>query len=453
WNVPNRIPYASEVTVEDGAPITQKIKAKEAGTVKYFLLKGDYLERYEVVKSGYVVEEKGLFAVVVDADDREAIRHYIARGSVVDTDDNALVEGDSTLAHPATDESVVIAEWDPYSNPVISESNGTVTFEDIIPGTTVSEQFDELTGKTRLMVNDHYPVEYKPTIVLATTEGEIIRYAVGSKTAIYVENNADVQVADILAKTPKALQKSSDITGGLPRVSELFEARRPKEIALIAEVDGVVSFGKPLRGKQRIIIASENGIVKEYFVDKNLQALVNVGDFVHAGEQLTTGQMSSHEILRIMGTKALFNYLVTEVQSVYRSQGVSISDKHIEVIFTQMLRQIKIVASGDTKFITGDLISHNKFQEENAKILRLGGEPAIAEPFLVGITRASVSADSIISAASFQDTTKVLTEAAVSAKIDDLTDLKENVIIGRTIPVGTGIYKEQTIQFHEDEEA
>ena len=453
WNVPNRIPYASEVTVEDGAPITQKIKAKEAGTVKYFLLKGDFLERYETVKTGYTVEEKGLFAVIVDGDDREAIRHYIARGSIVDIDDNAVVEGDSILAHPTTDESVVIAEWDPYSNPTISESNGTVTFEDVIPGTTVTEQFDELTGKTRLMVNDHYPVEYKPTIVLATTEGEIIRYAVSSKTAIYVENNADVQVADILAKTPKALQKSSDITGGLPRVSELFEARRPKAIALIAEVDGIVSFGKPLRGKQRIIIASENGIVKEYFVDKNLQALVNLGDFVHAGEQLTTGQMSSHEILRIMGTKALFNYLVTEVQSVYRSQGVSISDKHIEVIFTQMLRQIKIVASGDTKFIRGDLISQKKFKEENAKILRLGGEPAIAEPFLVGITRASVSADSIISAASFQDTTKVLTEAAVSAKVDDLTDLKENVIIGRTIPVGTGIYKEQTIVFEEDEDA
>jgi len=453
WNVPNRIPYASEITVEDGSPITQKIKAKEAGTVKFFLLKGDYLERYEAVKSGYTVEEKGLFAVVVDGDDREAIRHYIARGSIVDVDDNATVEGDITLAHPASDESVVIAEWDPYSNPVISESTGVVTFEDIIPGTTVSEQFDELTGKTRLMVNDHYPVEYKPTIVLATTEGDIIRYAVTSKTAIYVQDGENVAVADILAKTPKALQKSSDITGGLPRVSELFEARRPKAIALIAEIDGVVSFGKPLRGKQRIIIASENGIVKEYFVDKNLVALVNVGDFVHAGEQLTSGQMSSHEILRIMGTKALFNYLVTEVQSVYRSQGVSISDKHIEVIFTQMLRQVKIVASGDTKFIRDDLISRKKFQEENAKILRLGGEPAIAEPFLVGITRASVSADSIISAASFQDTTKVLTEAAVSAKIDDLTDLKENVIIGRTIPVGTGIYKEQEIVFNEDEEA
>jgi len=453
WNVPNRIPYASEVMVKDGAPITQKIKAKEAGTVKFFLLKGDYLERYEDIKAGYTVAEKGLFAVVVDSDDREAIRHYIARGSIVDIDDDAVVTADSMLAHPASDESIVIAEWDPYSNPIISESNGTIVFEDIIPGVTASEQFDELTGKTRLMVNEHIAAEYKPTIVLATQEGEIIRYAVAPKTAVYAQNNSEVKVADILAKTPKALQKSRDITGGLPRVSELFEARRPKEIALIAEIDGVVSFGKPLRGKQRIIIASENGIMKEYFVDKSLHALVSPGDFVHAGEQLTTGHMSSHEILRIMGTKALYNYLVTEVQQVYRSQGVSIADKHIEVIFTQMLRQIKIVASGDTKFIVGDLISSNKFQEENQKILRLGGEPAIAEPFLVGITRASVSADSIISAASFQDTTKVLTEAAVSAKIDDLTDLKENVIIGRTIPVGTGIYKDQTIKFKEDSEA
>jgi len=453
WNVPNRIPYASEVMVKDGAPITQKIKAKEAGTVKFFLLKGDYLERYNEIEAGYTVTEKGLFAVVVDNDDREAIRHYIARGSIVDINDDAVVEADSVLAHPATDESIVIAEWDPYSNPIISEANGTVTFEDIIPGVTASEQFDELTGKTRLMVNEHIVSDYKPAIVLATEDGEIIRYAISPKTAVYAQNNSEVKVADILAKTPKALQKSRDITGGLPRVSELFEARRPKDIALIAEIDGVVSFGKPLRGKQRIIIASENGIIKEYFVDKNLHALVSTGDFVHAGEQLTTGHMSSHEILRIMGTKALYNYLVTEVQQVYRSQGVSIADKHIEVIFTQMLRQIKIVAAGDTKFIVGDLISRNKFQEENEKILRLGGEPAIAEPFLVGITRASVSADSIISAASFQDTTKVLTEAAVSAKIDDLTDLKENVIIGRTIPVGTGIYKDQTIKFNEDEEA
>jgi DNA-directed RNA polymerase subunit beta' len=279
-----------------------------------------------------------------------------------------------------------------------------------------------------------------------------MRYAIEAKSSLYVEDGATVKVADIIAKTPKALQKSSDITGGLPRVSELFEGRRPKATALISEIDGTVSFGKLLRGKVRIVVSSSEGIVKEYFVDKSHVAVVAAGDFVHAGERLTSGIISSHELLRIMGVKALYNYLVSEVQQVYRSQGVNIADKHIEVIFTQMLRQIKIVKSGDTKFIQGDLISKAKFAQENEKITRLGGRPAIAEPFLVGITRAAVSADSIISAASFQDTTKVLTEAAVSAKVDDLNDLKENVIIGRTIPVGTGIYKDQEIMFNTQED-
>lgn len=446
WNVPSRIPYASEISVANGAPVTQKITAKEEGVVKYFLLKGDYLERFEGVQAGYEVVEKGLFAAVVDSNNREAVRHYIARGSVIVTNDNENVEATTLLAKPTNDESVVIAEWDPYSNPIISEANGVVTYEDIIIGATATEQVDELTGKTRLMINDHISNEYKPTVVLATEDGEILRYAIEPKSSIYVADGSEVKIADIIAKTPKALQKSSDITGGLPRVSELFEGRRPKATALISEIDGVVSFGKPLRGKVRIIVTSaEHGIIKEYFVDKSHEPVVSPGDFVHSGERLTTGILSSHELLRIMGVKALYNYLVSEVQQVYRSQGVNIADKHIEVIFTQMLRQVKIVKSGDTKFIEGDLISKNKFAAENEKIIRLGGRPAIAEPFLVGITRAAVSADSIISAASFQDTTKVLTEAAVSAKVDDLGNLKENVIIGRTIPVGTGIYKDQEV--------
>ncbi len=452
WNVPSRIPYASEVLVDDGAPVTQKILAKEKGVVKYFLLKGDYLERFEGVKAGYEVVEKGLFATVVDSNLREAIRHYIARGSVIVTEDDESVDTNTLLAKPATDESVVIAEWDPYSNPVISEANGTIKYEDIIVGITATEQMDELTGKTRLMISDHIPADYKPTIVLASEDGELLRYPIDSKSSIFIQDGATVKVADIIAKTPKALQKSSDITGGLPRVSELFEGRRPKATALISEIDGVVTLGKPLRGKIRIIVSSDNGIIKEYFVDKSHVAVVNPGDFVHAGERLTSGIISSHELLRIMGVKALYNYLISEVQQVYRSQGVNISDKHIEVIFTQMLRQVKIVKSGDTKFIEGDLISKAKFAQENEKIIRLGGRPSIAEPYLVGITRAAVSADSIISAASFQDTTKVLTEAAVSAKVDDLNDLKENVIIGRTIPVGTGIYKNQEIVFYQDEE-
>ena len=452
WNIPSSIPYASELLVENGAPVTQKILAKEDGVVKYFLLKGDYLERFEGLKAGYEVIEKGLFAAVIDTNNREAVRHYIARGSVIVSEDNEVVDASSLLAKPASDESVVIAEWDPYSNPIISEANGTVKFEDIIIGTTATEQVDDLTGKTRLMINDHISSEYKPTIILATQDDELLRYAIESKSSIFVEDGAEVKVADIIAKTPKALQKSSDITGGLPRVSELFEGRRPKATALISEIDGNVSFGKMLRGKVRIIVTSDSGLIKEYFVDKSHEAVVNAGDFVHAGERLTSGIISSHELLRIMGVKALYNYLVSEVQQVYRSQGVNIADKHIEVIFTQMLRQIKIVKSGDTKFIEGDLVSKSKFKVENEKIIRLGGRPAIAEPFLVGITRAAVAADSIISAASFQDTTKVLTEAAVSAKVDDLNDLKENVIIGRTIPVGTGIYKDQTVVLESEEE-
>ena len=453
WNVPSRIPYASELLVENGAPVTQKILAKEEGTVKYFILKGDYLERFEGLKPGYEVVEKGLFATVVDSNNREAVRHYIARGSVIVVEDDESVDAMTLIAKPANDESVAIAEWDPYSNPIISEANGTISYEDIIVGTTATEQMDELTGKTRLMINDHISSEYKPTVVLATEDGELLRYAIDPKSSVFVADGMVVKVADIIAKTPKALQKSSDITGGLPRVSELFEGRRPKATALISEIDGVVSFGKPLRGKVRIIISNnDNGIIKEYFVDKSHVAVVSVGDFVHAGERLTSGILSSHELLRIMGVKALYNYLVSEVQQVYRSQGVNIADKHIEVIFTQMLRQVKIVKSGDTKFIEADLISKAKFAAENEKIIRLGGRPAIAEPFLVGITRAAVSADSIISAASFQDTTKVLTEAAVSAKVDDLNNLKENVIIGRTIPVGTGIYKDQEVQFSSEED-
>ena len=448
WNVPSRIPYASELLVADGAPVTKKIIAKEKGTVKYFLLKGDYLERIEGLEAGHNVTQKGLFATVVDSNNREAIRHYIARGSVLVAGDDEIVDATALIAKPSSDESVVIAEWDPYSNPIISEANGVISYEDIIVGTTASEQLDELTGKSRLMINDHISSDYKPTIVLATEDGELLRYAIEPKSSIYVANGSEVKIAEIIAKTPKALQKSTDITGGLPRVSELFEGRRPKATALISEIDGTVSFGKMLRGKIRIVISnSENGIMKEYFVDKSHESVVNEGDFVHAGERLTSGILSSHELLRIMGVKALYNYLVSEVQQVYRSQGVNIADKHIEVIFTQMLRQIKIVKSGDTKFIEGDLISKAKFAAENVKIMRLGGRPAIAEPFLLGITRAAVSADSIISAASFQDTTKVLTEAAVSAKVDNLENLKENVIIGRTIPVGTGIYKNQEVVF------
>ncbi len=419
----------------------------QKGKVKFFLLKGDYIERIDTIKEGEYVKEKGLFAVIVDDNEREAARHYIARGSLVKIKDDSVVSRGDIIAAPKSDDHIVIAEWDPYSEPIIAESNGRVKFEDIIPGVTVVEQFDELTGESRLALNEYIPTTYKPAIVLATDDGEIITYALDPKTSIFIKDGDRVSIADILAKTPKAAQKSSDITSGLPRVSELFEARRPKDPAHIAKINGTVSFGKPLRGKKRLILTDENGGMVEQFIDKQRSVVVAEGDFVHTGEKLTDGTISSHDILAALGEKALYDYIVEEVQMVYRRQGVNISDKHIEIVVSQMMRQVKVMDSGDSKFIGGDLVSKRKFVEENKKVMKLFGEPAIAEPLLVGITRAAVGADSIISAASFQDTTKVLTSASIAGTVDSLEDLKENVVIGRLIPVGTGMIDLDSVKF------
>ncbi|MFV0482455.1 MAG: DNA-directed RNA polymerase subunit beta', partial [Campylobacteraceae bacterium] len=445
WNVPKRIPYAADLKVNDGDPIVQKIKSEAVGIVKFYKLKADFLERTKDFKKGDVVTEKGIFAVVADKDDREAIRHYIPRNSVLEVNDNTEVTSEVLLATPKTDEKTTIAEWDPYSTPIIAEDDGKVTFEDIEPGTSAVEQYDELTGQSRLVINEYLPSGIKPALIVTTKNGELIKYQLEPKTAIFIQDGAEIRQADLLARTPKAIAKSKDITGGLPRVSELFEARRPKNTAVIAEIDGVIRFGKPLRSKERIIIEGNNGAVSEYLIDKAQQIHVHAGEYVHAGERLTDGVASSHDILRILGEKALHYYLISEIQQVYRRQGVAINDKHIEVIVSQMLRQIKIVDSGNTNFIEGDLVSRRKFKEENERIIRLGGEPAIAEPVLLGVTRAAIGSDSIISAASFQETTKVLTEASIAAKTDHLEDLKENVILGRTIPVGTGMYDEENM--------
>ncbi|MFR8441635.1 MAG: DNA-directed RNA polymerase subunit beta', partial [Campylobacter sp.] len=278
------------------------------------------------------------------------------------------------------------------------------------------------------------------------SKGEPIKYNLGPKTAIFTNKGDQVAIADILARTPKAAAKSKDITGGLPRVSELFEARRPKNTAIIADIDGTVRFDKALRAKERIIIEGEDGTSAEYLIDKSRQIQVRNGEFVHAGEKLTDGVISSHDVLRILGEKALHYYLISEIQQVYRSQGVVISDKHIEIIVSQMLRQVRIVDSGDTQLIVGDLISRRRFKEENERIVKMSGEPAIAESVLLGVTRAAVGSDSVISAASFQETTKVLTEASIAGKFDRLEDLKENVILGRIIPVGTGLYKDKEVK-------
>ena len=450
WNVPNRIPFASEIKVEDGEPIAKKVVAGANGVLKFYILKGDYLERLRNIKKGHVVTEKGLFVVVADEDDREAVRYYIPRNSIIKANDSDTVDSKAVISEPENQEKTVIAEWDPYSMPVIAEAAGRVSYEDIEPGYSAAEQYDEATGQSRLVINEYLPSGIKPTIVISTDEGKMIRYQLEPKTAIFVTDGATVAQADILAKTPKAVAKSKDITGGLPRVSELFEARRPKNTAIIAEIDGTVRFEKPLRSKERIVIHADDGATSEYLIDKTRQIQVRDGEFIHAGEKLTDGLISSHDVLRILGEKALHYYLISEIQQVYRSQGVAIADKHIEIIVSQMLRQVKIVDSGDTNFITGDMISRTRFKEENERIMRMGGNPAIAEPILLGVTRAAIGSDSVISAASFQETTKVLTEASIAAKIDHLEDLKENVILGRMIPVGTGLYQDQKIKLKQN---
>ena len=450
WSVPIHIPYASELKVEDGAPVTQVVKADAKGTVHYFLLEGDYLESKVDIKKGEEVTQKGLFAVIVDDNNREAARHYISRGSIIEAGSGEIINRDDVIAKPKEETQIVIAEWDPYSDPIIATTSGTVHFEDVIPGVTAYEQFDEITGETRLTLNDYIAPNYKPAIILATEDGEVIKYPLEPKSAIFVQDGAKVQEADILAKKAKAAIKSSDITGGLPRVSELFEARRPKDIALIAKIDGTIRFGKPIRGKERLYIVNGEKEV-EYIVDKGKEILVREGDFVHTGELLTSGQVSSHDLLEALGEKALYEHIISEVQQVYRRQGVNIADKHIEIVVSQMLRQVKIVDSGDTKFIEGDLVSKRRFNEENEKIISRGGRPAIAEPVLVGITRAAVNADSIISAASFQDTTKVLTSASIAGAVDRLEDLKENVVIGRLVPVGTGMIDTKSIKVEPNE--
>ncbi|ANV98066.1 DNA-directed RNA polymerase subunit beta/beta' [Helicobacter enhydrae] len=441
WNVPNRIPYGSELNIQDGTSIAQDIFAQASGVVKYYALEVDSLRRMDKIKSGEVVKHQGLFAVIIDENDREACRYYIAKDSKLAVADGSMVKVGDAVAQAHNQSEKVIATWDPYSTPVIAELAGRVVYEDIIPGITVAEQIDESTGQTSLVVNEYFSNTYKPAITIEDSNGNKTTYRLEAQTSIMVADESKVELAEIIAKTPKALAKSKDITGGLPRVSELFEARKPKDIAILSELDGVVSFGKPVRGKEKIIVTAEDGRVGEYLVDKNKKILVHHNEFVHAGEAMTDGIVSSHDILRISGEKELHKYIISEVQQVYRRQGVSIADKHIEIIVSQMLRQVKIVDSGDTKFIEGDLVSKRHFKQENERIMRLGGSPAIAEPVLLGITRAAIGSDSIISAASFQETTKVLTEASIAAKTDYLEDLKENVVLGRMIPVGTGFHK------------
>ena len=313
----------------------------------------------------------------------------------------------------------------------------------------MEEQLDEVTGLARKVIIESKGADERPRITLKDEEGKTAklpngaaaRYMLPVGANIVVADDAIVSGGDILAKIPRETTKTKDITGGLPRVAELFEARKPKEFAVISEIDGAVSFGKDSKGKRKVIVTPEIGEAKEYLIPKGKHISVHEGDQVKAGEALMDGSSNPHDILRVLGEKELAKYLVNEVQEVYRLQGVKINDKHIEVIVRQMLRRVRIKEVGDSRFLLDDQVERWEFEQENQRVMGEGDQPAVGEPLMLGITKASLSTESFISAASFQETTKVLTQAAIEGKADFLRGLKENVIMGRLIPAGTGVSK------------
>jgi DNA-directed RNA polymerase subunit beta' len=344
----------------------------------------------------------------------------------------------------------LLATWDPFTTPIISEVNGTVKFGDIIAGQTMQEKVDPVTGKSSQTIIESRSADERPRISIKDKDGKtaklpksaaMARYILPVNAILLVEETNAVKAGDVVAKLPRATTKTKDITGGLPRVAELFEVRKPKEVAVLSEIDGYVSISKSTKkGKQKVTISPVDvGEKKEYLIPRGKHINVYEGDYIRAGEPLIGGSAVPQDILSIKGEVALARYLVDEVQEVYRLQGVRINDKHIEVIVRQMMRRVKVVNIGDTDFITEEQVDRQKFEEANKAVIEKGGKPATAEPLILGITKASLSTDSFISAASFQETTKVLTDASVSGSVDNLRGLKENVIMGRLIPAGTGV--------------
>jgi len=351
----------------------------------------------------------------------------------------------------------LLASWDPFTTPILTEINGTVKFGDIIPGKTMQEKVDPVTGKSSQTIIESKSAEDRPRISIKDKEGKTAKLAGTSALARYmlpidaillVEEGDKVNAGDVVAKLPRATTKTKDITGGLPRVAELFEVRKPKEIAVLSQIDGYVSISKATKkGKQKITVTPMDvGDKKEYLIPRGKHINVYEGDYIRAGEPLIGGSAVPQDILSIKGEVALARYLVDEVQEVYRLQGVRINDKHIEVIVRQMMRRVKIMDVGDTEFITEEQVDRLRFEAANRAVIEKGGQPAVAEPLILGITKASLSTDSFISAASFQETTKVLTDASISGSVDHLRGLKENVIMGRLIPAGTGLPLYQGVQ-------
>ena len=346
----------------------------------------------------------------------------------------------------------VLFEWDPYSSTILSDNSGKVEFIDLIEDLTFREELDETTGLRQRVVVEQREKNLRPHIAIIDEKGKKVgNYSVPTRAYLLVHNGDKVESGDALVKIPRELSKTRDITGGLPRVAELFEARKPKEPAIVSEVDGMVEFGKIIRGTTQVFVRGDQGEIREYLIPHGKHMRVHSGDRVKAGDRLCEGSIDPHDILRIKGPNAVQEYLVNEIQEVYRLQGVKINDKHIETIVRQMLQKVRVEDVGDTNFLEGEQVDKIRFREENEKVIAEGGEPARFQPLLLGITKASLTTDSFISAASFQETTRVLTEAAVSGKTDFLLGLKENVIIGRLIPAGTGLEYYRNVQLKEEE--
>ena len=378
--------------------------------------------------------------VIADAQGREKSRHHVPYGAKVMAQEGQKVS-----------KGQKIAEWDPFMVPIISERAGKAKLVDLIANVSMKENIDETTGISSKMVIDWQSgptanANLKPSIMLMNNDGNPVTYDSGKEIRYYLSVDAvlnvsegdEIRAGDIIARIPRESTKTKDITGGLPRVTELFEARRPKDPAIISDIDGMVEYGKDYKAKQRITVKPTKGTPVEYLIPKGRRLVVQDGDIVKKGDMLVEGTPAPHDILRVLGVEKLAEYLVQEVQAVYRLQGVAINDKHIEVIVSQMLRKVEITAPGDTTFLVGEQVDRDVFEAENEKTVKDGGEPAKADPILLGITKASLQTKSFISAASFQETTRVLTEAAVEGKVDKLSGLKENVIVGRLIPAGTG---------------
>jgi DNA-directed RNA polymerase subunit beta' len=401
-----------------------QILARNNGVLKY-----KDLRKVDLEDGNSIVLNKNGMVFVIDEKTGDELESYnVVIGSVISIPDGGKVKKEE-----------VFVQWDPYNVPIISEKPGTIKFHDIIDGVTIKQEMDDATGQLSLVVID-YKEDLHPQVIVENSKGEAIaNYAIPSGAHIVVEEGDTIVAGSLMAKTPRKASKTKDITGGLPRVAELFEARKPKDASEISRIDGLVDFGPTVRGKRSIIIRDvESGEEEEHLIPIGKHVIVFKGDMVERGQQLTEGPVDPHEILDVSGPKELQDHLVNEVQEVYRLQGVTINDKHIEIIARQMMRKVRISETGDTSFLWGEQIEKLTFEKENEEIEKMGGQPAEGQPVLLGITKASLETESFLSAASFQDTTRVLTDAATLGKVDNLKGFKENVIMGHIVPAGTG---------------